>query len=51
MRKQNFKIQMLAGNNLKSFPDARSRKTMTLGMGINLLIVKVIVIDNEMQSH
>ena len=30
MRKQNLKIQMLAGNNLKSCPDTRSKKTVTL---------------------
>ena len=30
MRKQNLKIEMLAGNSLKSFPDASSQKTMTL---------------------
>ena len=29
-RKHNLKIQMLAGNRLKSFPDARSQKTTTL---------------------
>ena len=27
MRKQNLKIEMLAGNSLKSFPDASSKKT------------------------
>ena len=30
MRKKNFKIQMLAGNNLKSFPNANFQKTVTL---------------------
>ena len=30
LRKKNFKIQMLAGNNLKSFLNARSKKTVTL---------------------
>ena len=28
--KQNLEIQMLAGNSLKSFPNASSQKTMTL---------------------
>ena len=41
-RKHNLKIQMLAGNRLKSFPDARSQKTMTLicriRVYVNLLI-------------
>ena len=32
MRKQNLKIQMLAGNNLKSCPDTRYKKTVTLNM-------------------
>ena len=30
LRKKNFKIQMLAGNNLKSFPNANFQKTVTL---------------------
>ena len=34
-RKQNLKIQMLAGNRLKSFPNARSQKTTTL---VNALV-------------
>ena len=29
-RKRNFEIQMLTGIYLKSFPDARSKKTVTL---------------------
>ena len=30
----NFKIQMLAGNNLKSFPDASFKKTTTLDFSL-----------------
>ena len=33
-RKHNLKIQILAANRLKSFPDARSQKTTTLVISI-----------------
>ena len=35
LRKKNFKIQMLAGNNLKSFPNANFQKTVTLILASN----------------
>ena len=45
MRKQNLKIQMLAGNNLKSCPDTRSKKTVTLVTCVGLICVNRITIQ------
>ena len=47
MRKQNLKIQMLAGNSLKSFQDGSSQKTMTL---VSFYIVTTYKRTNQEES-
>ena len=49
MRKQNLKIQMLAGNNLKSCPDTRSKKTVTLITKIVIAKKYNLLKENEHQ--